>query len=370
MIAVGYGNGLHFHPLNGQMPSFDNTLFIDERFRNIISGRYYYQKYFASDTLVIQVRVGSGDTCTLTYYDDAGASGDIAGALSQAYDSGDFWQFDVSLAARLGRKLYFVAENTSEPTDDLWQSEMIEVVADDDDLLLLEWYGNDAQFGCDYTDFTPFLRVGAVFKDIIPKEDVTVYGNQNEVTKLYHKVSRQIEFKTGNLPRYLVEKIVIASAHDYFFVNEVAFVREEKSEVTNYEGRNEGEIKIVLTQANVLGLNTHDVGFDCETMTSTCKVINMQQEAVSANTTFTIPEDHGLDIITVWYNSGTDVRLLFGTTPAGDEIADVRPSAGDPQITLNVPMDLAKTGTATLYVGVSGTSPDVDIFVRTIQNRE
>lgn len=379
MLTVGYGNGIHFRPDNGQLPSFDNTMVCDENFHNHANQNDYRQKYYPGDTVKIQVMITTGETPQMTRANELGVSVAVTGALVNSYTDYDFWEFTdtVYATADIGHLYQYTVRNSTTPTDDDWISEPVEVVEDLGELLLIEWSGNTTQYGCDYQGavpiggdpFVPFIRIEATFKDYLPKTEITVYGNQEEVVKLYERISRQIEFKSEAFPRYLIEKLVVASAHDYFYVNEVQFVREDKPDITNHEGGNLAEIKMILTQAEVLGLNTHDIGFDCDSLMADCKVTNLQETAVGANTTFTIPDEHGLDIITIWRNAGTDILLKFGTTVGGSEIAEARPSAANPNITLNVPQDLAKTGTATLYVTVSGTAVSVDIYVRTIKNR-
>jgi hypothetical protein len=394
MLSVGYGNGIFFRQVrqDGDLPNFDNTKLRDEYSPNRLIYKNYFQKYFSDSQIIVQAQVGHGDSVTLSWQEiNGGTTGNIVGYLpaNLEFDSRDFYQWKVDFSTwSPGNVLIFTITNTT--TGEQWQSECVKVINEADyyidnekrkgsRLLKIEWYGIDYQFGCHFNGtipgggiaFVPFILLEASFMPYEPKTESTVYSNQDEVVKLFELVQRTLELQTDALPRYMLEKLTVASAHDYFFINEAAFVREEGPEVVNYQGANTGEIKLILTQVNVLGLNTHDIDFDCDTESMNCKVTNMAEENVGANTSFTIPEDHGLDSITIWYNGGSDILLKFGKTVGGDEIGQARPSASAPDdnITLNVPQDLVKTGTGTLYVTVSGTSVDVDIFVRTIKNR-
>ena len=374
MLAIGYGNSIHFRELNGQLPSFDNTFLYNESFINVLSLNYYFAEYLYTDTIKIQVKVGTGEVPTGKRYNCTdNTSNTVSMVLKSSYTDYDFYEFVSNhSSANVGCIYYFVIQNSG---DDDWRSEPFKIIEDDSHMYLLEWYNYDAttgrannNFEMDYsTDIVPFMRILGVFKDYGPKVEISVYDNLDEATKLKERVQRTLAFKTDSIPRYIAEKLVIASAHDFFCVNKVAFVREEEPEVGPLDS-NMTQFSAILTQQNVIGLNTSDIGFICTGMTD-CKVGNQAKANVSANTSFTIPANHGLDIITVWYNGGSNVLLKFGTTVGGTEIAQMRPSAADFNITYNVPQDLAKTGTATLYVDVSGTSVDVDIFVRTIQNR-
>jgi len=384
MLSVGIGNGLTFRELNGLLPSFDNTFLTDESFINIMINKGFIQEYFTGDTLVYQVKVASGEVPTSTFVNSNDVGGSVTGALKSSYTDYDFYEFTKTFGSGdAGICFYFKVLNSG---DDTWQSEPIKVINESETYItgtnvssytLLEWYNYDSttgrannNFEMDYsTGIVPFVRIPAVFKDYEPKVEISVYENLDEATKLKEKVQRTIELKSEAVPRFFAEKLVIFTAHDSFYVNNINFVREEKPDISQLEN-NLTEFSAVLTQFNVLGLNTSDIGFDCDGMAD-CKVDNQQELAVSTNTTFTILADHGLDTITIWYNSGSDILVKFGTTVGGTQIGQVRPGASeaDSNVTLNVPQDLAKTGTGTLYVDVSGTAVNVDIFVRTIQNR-
>lgn len=379
MLAVGYGNSILFRELNEQLPSFDNTFLEDEDFINTLIENKHCRGYFVDDTLVIQCKVASGDVPTCTFYDSNDLSGVLTSALKNSYSDYDFWEFTMTFSsASLGISYYFKITNVPVVSvDKPWQSEPIQIIEDDSHMYLLEWYNYDVttgrannNFEMDYsTGIVPFMRILGVFKEYSPKVEISVYDNLSEATKLKERVQRTLAFKTDSIPRYIAEKLTIATAHDMFCINQVAFVREEEPEIEPLES-NMTQFSAVLTQQNVIGLNTSDIGFNCDDM-GECKVGNQQEENVGANTSFIIPENHGLDVITVWYNGGSNVLLKFGTTVGGNQIGSVRSGASeaDSNATLNVPQDLAKTGTGTLYVDVTGTAVDVDIFVRTIQNR-
>ena len=379
-LSVPYGNGLFFRREDGQLSSFDNTFLCGEAHLNTLNKSEFYNVFLDTDTLVIQIKVTNGDVPTMTFSDyTSGLSGAVALSLESSYTTYDFYQSSFSLSGYAGHMLDFTVQNSG---DDDWVSEPISVLDADavsaNEYYLIEWFNFDPtnygstteNFEMDYTTgIVPFMRLPLMFKDYEPQVEVSTYENLDEVVKLREKVKRALTMKTDIIPRYLAEKLTIATAHDVFSINDVVFIRKEEPKVSNFDGFNFVDFEAVLTQANVVGLNSTDIGFDCETVMA-CKVDNQSEENVSSNTSFSILENHGLDIITVWYNSGTDVLLKFGTTVGGAEIGQLRPSAGDVNETLNVPQDLAKTGTSTLYVDVSGTSVDVDIFVRTIQNRE
>lgn len=378
MIAVGYGNGLFFRRKDGQLPSFDNTFVCDENFANHGIKPVWNNKYFSTDTLTVQVKMGSGETPTLTYYnitDDSSST--IAGALEESYTLYDFWEFDIDFSAFAGDLVYFVF-SSSNAADDDWESEPVKVVADDGSYTKIEWYNLDPtttgatseNFEMDYTTgIVPFMRLQVVLKDYEPEVEVSTYENLDEVVKLREKVKRTLMLKTDEVPRYIVEKLVVATAHDKFYVNEVEFIRKEKPEIENGES-NFASFQAVLTQANVIGLNTADVGFDCDEIVGSCKITNLTELNVGADTYFTMPEGYLLQSITLIYNAGTDVLFKFGTVVGQDDVVAMRPTYQDSPITATINSDYADIGDTALFCDVSGTNVDVDVHIVMIQNRD
>lgn len=380
-LSVGLGNGLMFREDNGQLPSFDNTLFCNEIFINTLNMGCFDNIYYDTDNLAVQIKVTSGDVPTMTYYDSDGNSGAVALTLKTSYTDWDFYESNFSLSTYTDKRLYFVVQ---EGTEDDWTSEQILVidadeVEDIDGYHKLEWYNLDPttfgstteNFEMDYsTGITPFIRLPLILRKYEPELETSVYENLDEVVKLREKVKRTLVIETDAIPRYLTEKLSTATAHDKFYVNEVEFVRKEAPEITNQEGGNLAQFSAVLTQAAVKGLNTSDIGFDCDNIVSD-KWTNLIQSNVTVNTTFTIPEDALLAVISASHNglSATNTLLKFGRTVGGDDLGVLNVSPNAIGTYDNTPKSLSKnivfsqSGSATLYVDVSGASPDADITV-------
>lgn len=374
-LTVGYGNSIMFRELNGQLASFDNTFSYNEEFRNVLSYHDYRAHYYYTDTIKIQIKVSTGDVPTGTFYNcTSGVSNGLVMVLKTSYTDYDFYEFTYTFViGNVNDICYFIIKNTG---DDDWRSERIKIIDEDDDYTLLEWFNLDAttarannNFEMDYsTGITPFMRIICEFKDYEPKSEISVYENLDETTKLKEKVQRTIELKTDAIPRYLAEKLVVATAHDNFYVNEVSFIREEKAEISKFESNLTG-FSAVLTQQNVIGLNTSDIGFNCDSIVS-CKITNLEQTGVSGNTTFTVPEGYLLHTITTKRTTGTSIYLKFGTTVGGDDVAKMRPSAADDPLTTMPHWDYSPSGDTTLYCDVAGVSVDIDIFIQLIDNRQ
>lgn len=374
MIVVGFGNGILFRENDGQLPSFDNTFVEDENFINTVINTECAQEFFAGDEIKIVVKCATGESPTMVFYDSNGLSGAVSGSLISSYTSFDFYEFTYTVGSA-GTSYYFKLSNAG---DNDWISEPITIVEDEGEHLLLEWFNLDPttgrsnnNFEVDYSQgFTPFVRIHANLKDYQPKTEVKVYDNLEQVTKLKEKVQRTLELKTDAIPRWYAEKLVIASSHDNFYINETEYVREEKPEV-NQLPSNLAEVSMILTQAVVKGLNTDDTGFDCDEL-MTCEVEKLVETGVSGNTSFTIPEGYLLQTITAIRQGGSNIQLDFGSTIGGDELGTLKPTTGaieDTHKTLTKNIDYAPSGDRTLYVTVTGTSVDVDIHIILINNR-
>ena len=383
-LVVGYGNSIMFREVNGQLRSFDNTFLINEVFINTVVRGCWHLKFFYTDTIIIQVKVTSGDVPTGVWYNKTkGISGSVVMVLKSSYTDYDFYEFEETFIANNADDVfYFEVYNAG---DDDWESEPIMIIdpvstyfpgTNKSSYSLLRWFNLDAttgrannNFEIDYsTGIVPFVRMQIVFKDYKPKTEVSVYENLYEVTKLKEIVWRTLEMKTDIIPRYMSEKLTIFTAHDNFYINNVSFIREDEPEINQLES-NMAEFSAVLTQQNIKGLNTSDIGFNCDSIVS-CKVSNLEQTGVNANTTFTVPEGYLLHTITTKRTAGTNIYLKFGTTVGGDDVAKMRPSAADDPLITMPHMDYAPSGDTTLYCDVSGTSVDVDIFIQIIDNRQ
>lgn len=380
MLVVGQGNSIHFRELNEQLASYDNTFLVDEEFWNTPIFKQYRQPILSGDTLVIQCKVASGDTPACTFYDVTnGLSGAVSGSLKSSYTLYDFWEFTKTFGdSDVGNCLYFKITNTPVTgTDKPWQSEPIHIYKTLENSYLLEWSNYDSttgrannNFSMDYsTDIVPFMRVQGIFKEYAPASEISVYQNLDETTKLKEKLRRTLKLVSDAVPRYIAEKLTAASAHDKFYVNEVAFIREEEPELTPADNRTEWAA--VLTQATVTGLNSDDVGPTCDDM-SNCKLETLEENGVTAPTTFVIPEGYLLHSITVTHNNGggsySDLKIGRGVGDDDIGAMHVEPNAvgvyqNPKTLVKNIVYAPDGGGDETLYVDVTGSTPDVDIKI-------
>ena len=133
---------------------------------------------------------------------------------------------------------------------------------------------------------------------------------------------------------------------DKFYINEVEYVVEDLPEVENNDS-NLATVTATVVQRNVIGINTHDTGFDCDNVISEdTSVINRQETGKSGTGSFTIPAGYAVEYLHVTLASGSQATFQAGF------------SAGTYDI---IP-------TATIYSGTGYKNIDVGPSVEDIDN--
>lgn len=376
-IILSLANSLRFRIQGETLDTFDNTLSADEDFNGLKTFDRCPVKFLASDTITLQVKAEQvvGLAITLTLIESDGTRNNISGAIEESLTNYDYWEFEIDFSGYLG-KVYF--ELTEDETSEVYYSEPVEVLSDTEaltDTIKLEWfnntYNNTDSFQMLYdTDIVPMIRINGNFFNYESEGETSVYDNNGSPVKLKEIVSRLLKLDTDTIPRYLAEMITIGMAHDNFYVNEVAFMAEKKPEIDSVGKSTLVQVNGILKQVSVLGINTHDIGFDCNSITPDMSITNHTQESVSSNTTQVITTEYLLHTITLIYNSGTNVHVVIGTSAGGNQIhrgidLDGTLSTRDVQIH----QDTTYSGT-TIYFTITGTSVNIDINVQTLKNRE
>ena len=361
---IGKANSIAFIRQDSNDANFDNTLFAERPFENHLLYRYT-QKFINGDTVTIHIKTADGIAIpTVTAIKQDYTNINIVPTLEASYTDFKIYTFEVDMSLYgINFRVKVVAGG------DTWMSEPIEVISDIDYFLRLEWFNFDNAFDCEYsTGLTHFVRIEGITKDYEPAGEMSLYDNQGELTKLKETVIRTLKLETGVIPDYLAEKIRVGMAHDKFFVNDVEFVTDSLPEIESLNFTNFKELSVVLTQRNVLGLNTHDIGFDVDALAVSDLVKVLKKVNQSGNIQFTIDADYMVHTVTVFHNVGTDLLLTAGTTPSGNEVIyGIRPSSIDSNITVNIHQDFQSI--STLYMSITGTGADLDIYVQLIKNR-
>lgn len=382
MISVA--SSIKFRKSDGLLASFDNTMFEDEsHFR--IAKRQYYQKLFATDTITVQAEVDTDQTIALyksegtskmgavTWGDWTAMTGEALVFSGAAYD---YWEVDIDFSTMTKTKVKFKVEIlTGATVDETWLSEPVELVTDDGSYLQIEFFNLENAFRVYYVNPTPadrishLIRLKGWLRKYKPAGDTSVYDNQDEVVKTKDEVKRMMTLETDAIPAYLAEMLVVAVAHDKFFVNEVEFVAEKKPEFDLGNG-NLASLTCELTQRDVIGLNAHDVGFDCDSITDTDTMV-LQEIDLAGQKSFTVPDGYLIAHITGHRTAGDPV-VIAGTTPGGSDILlDMALNNTDNKFqTAIIGREIATSGDATLYVDVSGAGATASIYVLLLKNRQ
>ena len=119
----------------------------------------------------------------------------------------------------------------------------------------LKWTSDDNLFLFDYEDDTiNQMWIKARLYKYAPKTEAVLFSNGEQTIKLKESVKRTLEFEATDINENLTEVLTVAMAHQYFYINDVQYVAEEEIEITHKS--NLADVKAVLTQTNVIGLNT------------------------------------------------------------------------------------------------------------------
>jgi hypothetical protein len=369
MISIA--NSIKFRKVDGLLASFDNTFSADEPWLNTLIIDWC-QPVDEDDELTLQVKVTSGYTAELFVSENFGAWTSL-GSGTLAVDGAvyDYYEFAIDFGTLTASPVRFKVEisDTTPAVTETWLSEPAEMLADVDDLYLWEFWNEDTAFEVDYTtDIVHQLRVAGRLKEYNVGGESTVFDNQNEVTKIYQQVKRILRFQSELMPLYMAEMLYVATAHDHLFINEVEYVAEDKPEIENLPN-NLCTFTINLTQRNVIGLNTHDIGYDCDAATNTETMV-LQELSASGAITFTVPDGYLILTITGYRTAGSPV-IKAGTTPGGDEVLYGMSLSTSPVWEVAaVNQEIAPTGDATLYVDISGVGATANVYVLIVNNRQ
>lgn len=361
---IGKANSIAFIRQDSNDSNFDNTLFAERPFENHLLYRYT-QKFISGDTPTIHVKIKDGVAVpTITAIKQDYTNVNILPTLIATYTDFKIYTFVVDMSLYgINFRVKVVAGS------DTWMSEPVEVIIDIDYFLMLEWFNFDNAFDCEYsTGLTHFVRIEGILKDYEPGGEMSLYDNQGELSKLKETVIRILRLQTGVIPDYLAEKIRVGMAHDKFFINDVEYVSDSLPEISTVDFTNFKELAVSLVQRNVLGINTNDIGFDVDAM-ATCTMVRVLEDlSASGNIQFAIPTDYMIHTVTVFYNAGSGLLVKAGSTPGGNEVIyGIRPDATDDNITVNIHQDFKSL--STLYMAITGTAADLDVYVQLIKNR-
>ncbi|MFN7703493.1 MAG: hypothetical protein ACK5OS_02635 [Chryseotalea sp.] len=141
-------------------------------------------------------------------------------------------------------------------------SEPISIKASQDDHVLIEYKNFDSAFKIDYTTgIVHKIRVTGELKWPLPGGENTTYRDSNaRLIKVEEIVTRNPQFFVYDLPPYLLEKIRLAMAHDWFRINGIEYQSEEGFEPEYFQNDGLGNGKAKIQQVEFMSENSHDSG--------------------------------------------------------------------------------------------------------------
>jgi len=362
-LTISLANSIRFRPVDSNPPNFDNTFDGLNTVNNRLINQQYQQRY-AGEDVRIQAMSATGDAVTCrAWYNNAwvAIAADSLNTIGD-YDYTEFvLDFDKTFIA--GCVAFEITDGT-----DIWVSEPVLCAAYEDNYLKLEWFNFENDFTMDYIHgIVPVMHIEASFAMGQPAGDVTVYSNQGNETKLKELIQRVMIFETF-APDYICEQLTIAMAHDNFFVNDVAFVSAKKAAIEQQGNSNIYKFSAELMQKTVLGLNTHDTGFNPDDGTNDSLIMNTEILNMDGNRVLNIPAGYLLHTITCIWLAGVNFTIIAGTTASDDDLMQaIHPLVTDTPIVASVHHD--SPNASVVYFTMSGEAGEVNLYIQLIKNR-
>jgi len=375
--VIGLCQSVRFRKQDSSFRNFDNTLVANELFYNdkIFT---YCQRFGVSDAATIQLKSTSNTVPTCTGIKADRTEVDLPAVLASSYDTtGDgnddlfFFEFDIPFSLFPTRSYATVVQDAdswiSEPF--FYDTNLAQELADGE-VHKIDYYNNDNAFEIDFsTGITFTFYVESILKDYGADGEVSNYDNQDELTKLKETVQRLLTFRTVYIPRFLAETLKLASAMDNFLVNEVSFVRDEQPEIIPVEGSNLIEYSMTLNDKEYLGVNTHDIGFSCDTTTTEGESMVLTILGASGSETFSIPAGYLVHTLRSQWVSGAAVEVKLGTSISGDNLVYPRNiTSVETDRTTSVHGDIDRDSDTDIYATVTGGVANLDLQI--IKNTE
>lgn len=367
-FIISKANCIRFADKNGLKRTFDNTLSSEEiLFRAPVP--VFSQKWFIKDTIPLQVKSGLSASPVLTKFVVGSPSGTIiteAGITTYP----DYKIYDYLISVPNHERFYLEVESSY----NTFRSECIEIIDDDEDYLLFQWANTKKitnSFEYDYTTSTalgnaPFLRMKAEMIEYKLSGESEVYDNQAQKERLKSNLYRNLTLKTDIAPTAVLEILSIAMSHDLFLVNQVGYVSTELPEFTMIGSQ--AQISVGLTTKLSLGLNTSDIGFDCDT-TNDSNVKNLKLSDLTGSGSVVATAGHTINQIILELKTGASGTVKVGYTVGGDELVRAYTlTTAKPFILLDREsiQQAGMTADYTIYVEASGTGFSADIYIQTI----
>jgi len=364
-IVISKANSIRFADRNSDDP-FEALLSCEETYSNKIAGKYD-QIFFNGDSVLVQVKAGLTATVVVRKYTTENAYTTLTADNIETYSTFKVYEYLISVGATGSSERFFLTA-TSESSS--FRSEWCDCIVADTTMMLLQWTNLDDSsdtFEFDYLTTLAianvnFMRLPGQQVSYKPGGEITIYDNQNEKSKIKGSVSRKLTFVSDKIPRQVAEIIVIATQHDKFLSNSAGYIAEELPEIEMMGGF--CQLSTDLTLGLSLGINTHDIGFDCD-QTDTNMIENKYAEDASGSGTFSVSDGYGITQIIAKVTAGTPVLKIGSTVGSENIFREETLTHSIPSLIDNNRYTPDIEGAWTIYWEVSGGT--CDIFIQTIK---
>ena len=371
-------NSIRHRPVDGNLPNYQNTFVADEKFYN--DKIFTFCQRFPDTTNQTQQIQSDSDTVPTVIATHADKSTTVITAtLVSSYDTDDDGTDDTFYFEYIINMSLFTTETFTTVTQgaETWKSEPF--IGDSEILTKVlngevykwEYFNFDNAFQLDFsTGLTFEIYIEGALKKYSPQGEKSTYDNQTEVTILKSTKQRTLEFRTLEMPRYLSETIDLITGLDNLVINDVAYVYEDDSlEVEEVEGSNLVTASAVLIDKTYLGINSSDIGFNCDVAPTDAEVSVLTILNASGGETFTIPAGYLVHDLAQQWVSGTSVGIKLGTTVGGDDLMYERSiNSVDTNRVTAIHAIIDRDADTDIFATVTGGVANLDLQI--IQNKE
>jgi len=335
-LFISEANSIHFaqRDSSGNKPTIPNQetrLTGEEKFAGFTTKDYC--QLFEDDD-VVSVQVGSNDSTTPTinvYQPELGTPITPTAKPTYVTDSDPdnwryYWEFDVDFSSYTNKTIQIqVIQNTDIYLSEKLKGEDLSEDFENGNILKYEW-GNAEKpsdyrnFQLDYTTGIEFfMYVNSLNKDFEMGVDEDVFIDISQQVLLEAQLIPKYVIKTEPIPRFLARKIVEASRHFYFKVNNLKYVADGEPDI---EPTNTNFVSLtqVAADANSLAFNTDNREIEGVTMDT---VLTRKKEDLTSTWTFEVPEGYILHAIYADHaaaSAAASYTFKVGYTVGGDDI--------------------------------------------------
>lgn len=205
------------------LQNFDNRLLHQEDYEDY-NDRPYYQKVSSADTILIQFAtdVDLGDITAGLYDLEDNLIANETSNISLILASTSFSFYDLSFT--VGAEGFYYLKITFD-TPDIYQSEYFQIDGYETERMVKIEYNTDENDGIIYNNNQTFIiRIEGRLAEYEPGQNKETYTNFDEsLVNLNSYPTRTAVFEYGFIPRYIVEKLNLALAHEIFKANDVEY---------------------------------------------------------------------------------------------------------------------------------------------------